>query len=1205
MRQSNAGTVRLLGPLHVEKAGQAVSVPGGKAASLFALLCLQNNRAYARELLIERLWPEYAPAAARRALSDSLYRLRNSAVGEWLQVSGEQIGLVDQERLWIDVPLFEAYADRPEDAALALDLYRGDLLEGMFDDWLLAPRYALRERYLDLLHQVATYSAAGGNFVAARQTFKRLLAEDPLDERAYVGQMQALAQEGRPGEALAVYARLVAVMEEEFGVEPGPEGRQLAARLRAEQRFVPKADSHSSYAAPFDPLHPPFAGRREERRLLLGAVEAAIGGMGQLVAVEGPAGIGKSRLLEEVADSARWRGATVTQGAAGDRPSASPFSALAQAATAILSGLRATQIAAQLPPATLAAFGPLYQPWRTLAELPNLPPEAARQRLHSAAIAVFAALCALTPSVLILDDMHWATQDQWAILNALAAHCERMPLLLLIGYRRRAVENGPGWDALRRWESNGWLTPCPLAPLGPEEVAAMLPPQFRSDAAEIYAISGGNPYFITETLMGLERDRRPYRLTIEQRLDRLRPEDRAALQAAAVAGDGASYPFWQAVAGRTSAEMAGSSSRLAAAFLLQVTDEGCRFPHDLIRNAVYDQLAPDERRLLHGRAAAALSEKRDVLPLRAFHLAAAGERESAGQAYRMVADAALASFAYSDAQRALTRALELAPPPTPDELLTLILKLARTCAITGDRTAQQAALDATRPLLADSSAEIRLQALIERAHFAFLTGDQSAAGALLDEAEALAAATKNEAALCAVYLQRGDVDMHFGRNQAAVVALEEALALARQRNDRAHEGRALDGLAWAYSNLNEPIERCLPLYEQAIEAQVAAGNEFEAARARLNYLSALQDIGAWDRAAALADVTLAAQQRTGYIRGEGAARQARGLIALALGDYEQAEREAAAACAIFDDIGERLGYVIATVTLGNVRHRIGDAEGAEARLLEAQTEAQALGSPLFEAFALQDLGIQYYEKGRIAEAIPRLEQAAANWRETGERLNRYQCETYLALCRLASGDEARAGALAEAVWQAFERDRVAGETPQNWYWALAQLLEQLGRTEQYASALHAAFDELQTQSRAIVDHAVRRRFYTAVPINRTIVAAHDRLAGTLRRSTVTLARADAPLGRPLLPDETLAVSWTLFGPEDEAIEDKTERRRYRLAQLMAEAAAQNAAPTDQDLAHALGVSRRTILRDLAALEARGEPVFTRGRGGRGEGKVQG
>ncbi len=1201
MRQSYAGTVRLLGPLHVEKAGRIVSVPGGKAASLFALLCVQNDRVHARELLIERLWPEYAPAAARRALSDSLYRLRNSAVSEWLHVTGEQIGLVDQDRLWIDVRQFETYAERSEDAALALNLYRGDLLEDMFDDWLLAPRYALRERYLDLLHQVATRSAAGGDFATARRTFQRLLAEDPLDERAYIGQMQALAQEGRIGEALAVYARLGAVMNEEFGVEPGPEGRQLAASLRTEQRIVATEDNLSSYPVVFDPLHPPFAGRRDERRLLLGAVDTAIGGWGQLVAVEGPAGIGKSRLLQEVADSARWRGATVAQGAASDRPSASPFSALAQAATAVLTGLRATQVAAQLSPATLAAFGPLYQPWRTLAELPDLPPEAARQRLHSAAIAVFAALCELTPCVLILDDMHWATQDQWAILDALAAHCERMPLLLLIGYRRRAVESGPGWDALRRWESNGWLTPCTLAPLEPEEVVTMLPAQFRGDTAEIHAISGGNPYFITETLLGLERDRRPYRLTVEQRLDRLRSEDRAALQAAAVAGDGAAYAVWQAVAGHTSAAMAGSSSRLAAAFLLQVTDEGCRFPHDLIRNAVYDQLAPDERRLLHGRAAAALSEKEDALPLRAFHLAAAGERETAGQAYRMVADAALANFAYSDAQRALTRALELAPPAAPDERLTLLLKLAQTCAITGDRTAQQTALDATRPLLVDSSAEIRLQTLIERAHFAFLTGDQSAAGALLDEAEALAAATQNEAALCAVYLQRGDVDMHFGRNQAAVAALGEALTLARQRNDRAQEGRALDGLAWAYSNLNEPIERCLPLYEQAIEAQVAAGNEFEEARARLNYLSALQDIGAWDRAAALADVTLAAQQRTGYIRGEGAARQARGLIALALGDYEQAEREATAARAIFDDIGERLGYVIATVTLGNVRYRIGDAEGAEAHLLQAQTEAEALGSPLFEAFALQDLGIQYYEKDRIAEAIPRLAQAAANWRDTGERLNRYQCETYLALCHLASGNEAQARALADAVWQAFEVDRVAGETPQNWYWALAQLLDQLGRTEHYASALRAAFDEIQTQSRAIVDHAVRRRFYSAVAINRTIVAAHDELTGTVRHNTATLARADAPLGRPLQSDETLAVTWTLLGPEDEAIEDRTERRRYRLTQLMAEAAAQHAAPTDQDLAQALGVSRRTVLRDLAALEARGEPVWTRGRSSRGQG----
>ena len=89
----------------------------------------------------------------------------------------------------------------------------------------------------------------------------------------------------------------------------------------------------------------------------------------RLVTIIGPGGIGKSRLLEEVGQSASWRGAQVGQGVASERPSLSPFSALAQATTSLLNGLYADQVAAFLPDATLAAFAPLYPIWHSRAEL--------------------------------------------------------------------------------------------------------------------------------------------------------------------------------------------------------------------------------------------------------------------------------------------------------------------------------------------------------------------------------------------------------------------------------------------------------------------------------------------------------------------------------------------------------------------------------------------------------------------------------------------------------------------------------------------------------------------------------------------------------------------------------------------------------------------------------------------------------------------
>jgi hypothetical protein len=120
----------------------------------------------------------------------------------------------------------------------------------------------------------------------------------------------------------------------------------------------------------------------------------------------------------------------------------------------------------------------------------------------------------------------------------------------------------------------------------------------------------------------------------------------------------------------------------------------------------------------------------------------------------------------------------------------------------------------------------------------------------------------------------------------------------------------------------------------------------------------------------------------------------------------------------------------------------------------------------------------------------------------------------------------------------------------------------------------------------------RLRFLERVPYNRRVVEA---VADNSEFTTARLARAAAPLGRALAEADFVAVRWTLSTVSDAAISDATERRRHILRRLLAEAGAQSAAPTDADLARALGVARRTIERDMAALQAAGHALPTRRR----------
>ena len=170
-----------------------------------------------------------------------------------------------------------------------------------------------------------------------------------------------------------------------------------------------------------------------------------------------------------------------------------------------------------------------------------------------------------------------------------------------------------------------------------------------------------------------------------------------------------------------------------------------------------------------------------------------------------------------------------------------------------------------------------------------------------------------------------------------------------------------------------------------------------------------------------------------------------------------------------------------------------------------------------------------------------------------------------------------------------------GERSQEWLWTLHLLLTKLGRSDDSHAVLRAAYAELQRQARVVSDPELRHGFFERVPLNRSIVKAYDQLTGIPRVISVLLARKDVPLGRSLREDDLVTAQWTLNAPEDEAIADKPARRHYRLKRLLEEAEMQTAAPTDDDLARALGVSRRTILRDMETMTREMQKPPTRKR----------
>lgn len=1180
--------IELFGALRVTENERVVNVAGSRAVSLLAYLVLHPRARHTREALAELLSPDAPAERVRRNFSDALYRLRSTLGPGWLDVEGETVALRGGPDLWVDVWEFERLAARTDLAALeaAAALYKGDLLPEIYDDWILLPRLSLQEKYLSVLETLTTRYEAQSDLPRALSYARQLIAADSLRESAHQSYLRLLGRLKRRAQALAHYEYMRQRFRAELGIEPLAETQALVEAIRRE--------AESAAAAPPVSERTRFVGRAAERGLGVERIEQALAGHGGLLGIEGEAGIGKSRLLRELTSSARWRGATTAYGAAGEYPGASPFSPLADALQPLVRGPRAFHLENLLPPETLAALAPLHEPWRALATLPELPPTQARQRFHDSFVALMQAMSRLAPLVLMLDDLHWADAALWDLLDALAPRVIASPLLLLLAYRRPEVERNPGWETLRRWERAGYYQTVALSPLDVQEVAQLLPEAERPDAARVAALTGGNPFYVTEYLNreGFAAGRDP----IGTRLDALSASARAALEAVAVLGEQVSFRLWSTVAGESPLALAAAGEELTNRAFVQPTDAGYAFAHDMIRAAVYDDIEPERRRLLHVRGADALAALDPTnWRARAFHLERGGRTTEAAEAYRQAGAQESARFAFREAQAALERSLALFPATPSATRVEVSLAFAQACDIVGERERGHAALEeALRGARALQHESLTLQALLASGRLAARIGRMAEAGAWLDEALALAQRSGDALQEFEAMFWRGDLAARRGDLAEAKAAYTRALEIAQRASYLPGHGRALRGLGNVTRMMGEP-EQAIPLLEQAVALQRRAGDRHAESVTLTNVLAALYDLGAWDRLLTLTADALALAESLGDRLVAAVERHVQGLAAYALGDWDTARAVLPRVIEECEAAGDRRTAGLAMNVLGLVEQ---DAENpAQARAWYERSLAQALAieAATEAAYARHDLGVLLLALEEPAAAREALEAARATWQAQGNELLRLKTEAYLGLALLALGERERSRELADAGLAALRQAPPRGEQPQAWQWALYRLLTDLNRPADAEDALRAACQEVQRQGVAIADSAMRRNFFERVPLNRAILAAHDALAPTLRRVTETLARRDAPLGRTLTEAERVTIRWTTHAPEDDAIRSKTARRQHRLRRLLAEAEAQNAAPTDDDLAQALGVSRYTILRDMAALAQSGPRPNTRRR----------
>jgi predicted ATPase/DNA-binding SARP family transcriptional activator len=311
--------IELLGWLRASR-GTLVHMKVGtqKTASLLAYLATHPRAPHPREELAELLWPEAAAATGRHNLRTAIYAIRGAleppgdAPGSVLVASREAVSLAPGS-FSTDVADFEraaAEAAAGDAGALrrALAVYRGELLPGFFESWVVSERHRLADLHATLLKRLLDDL---GDAAEAVDVAHRLIACDPLDEEAHVSLMRAYAAQGRVGAALAQYQALAEVLRDELGVEPSDEAQEVARDLRSKPAVTARTPAYAGAATAVAPAHRPDAGpaRRRApapltrfvgREAELERLSALLHEGARLVTVAGPGGIGKTRLAAEL-----------------------------------------------------------------------------------------------------------------------------------------------------------------------------------------------------------------------------------------------------------------------------------------------------------------------------------------------------------------------------------------------------------------------------------------------------------------------------------------------------------------------------------------------------------------------------------------------------------------------------------------------------------------------------------------------------------------------------------------------------------------------------------------------------------------------------------------------------------------------------------------------------------------------------------------
>ena len=1083
--------IHLLGAFELWLDGQLVpqsAWPGRKACRLFKILVTHRHRVVSSDELIEWLWPNLTPESARNSLWVAVSRLRHLLEPGLTTRGGSTFILTESPgyrfdpagRCEIDVDAFQDHVRAGQahqregqwteavDAYLAAQaLYRGDYLsQDAYEDWAIPARERLRETFLEAESSLATCHLTLGRYGESLAHARQVLDHDPCRESAWRLVMEAHYRAGEQDRALQAFERCRAVLAHELGVDPLPETSALHERIL---RVPPSLLKLSSVPLPAAiSLHLPFVGRDREWALLADLLRRAMDGQGRIVLVSGEPGIGKTRLLEELAGLATARGAHVLVGQCYELEQNAAYAPIVEALRGLLPLLSASPPAC--PPGQLAAVAELLPELRALGlDLPPcqpLPPDEERTRLLASLAQVVRRCADREPLVLVLDDLQWADPSTLQLVHYLGRRAGNQPLLLAGAYRSTGVDPAHPLATLRDQLARlGVLAELPLSAFQEEDVVLLLHILLSQDvgnalAQHLYDKTEGHPYFLAEVLRTLAQEKRivadaegrwhlvgetgidldeewllppSVRAAAKFRLDRLPQDERTLLDFASIIGCEFSLTLMARLLGGPERALAMQADRLVQRGFLRLRGpdrssggpwDRYEFGHELMRRTAYEALSEPRRQLLHRQVAEALLAQQAPAGSVAMHYAASDRPWLALEQALAAAEHAAHVAAYDEALAWCQQAMEIAdayPHSVSSGYRTrLHLQWRALWYYRGDleRTlaADRAALAAAR---GEGNAAAELQALWHLAH----DETQVAAGGPsgLQAAALTLARDLGDPAALARSLARFGSDTGFlarpAERQQALDVLDQAVGLARQVGDPGLLHHVLCEM-WGVGRL--PQARAA--LEEALVLVRRLGDRAEEVGTLAKLADLLTRQGDFPAAMACARQGWSLAEQVDSPAYGAWNRRALGQALAALGQKEEGVAHLHDAAQTFEALAWRAMLAGTLLRLALARQSAGDGEGAMASLERVVALSRETHEVYEAAYALAVLGELRLAQGEVGTGRQALEEAAALAPQIGLPWHRGGTLLHVAAGRLALGEVEAALADAEGAIRLAEEE---------------------------------------------------------------------------------------------------------------------------------------------------------------------------------------